>query len=82
MVGNLALRRHISAVIKCDFRLYIQQYTSPKQNFEYGYPNSNVLLQFCFERCELHKALCHPTKCDIISHIKLFSTVNNMQYTV
>ena len=31
--------------VKRDFRPYIRQYTSPNENFEYGYPHSNALLQ-------------------------------------
>ena len=50
--------------------MYIQGYTSQNEYFEYDYPNSDALLQFClkFEHCNLHlhKAARHPTKCDII----------------
>ena len=51
-------------------------------NFEYGYPHSNALLQFPLklERCKLHKAACHPTKCDIINDDKLFLTVYRRIY--
>ena len=38
MVGNLFLRRRVSGAVKRDFRMYIQQYTSPNKIFEYGYP--------------------------------------------
>ena len=31
-----------SEILKHDFRPYIRQYTSPNENFEYGYPQSNV----------------------------------------
>ena len=36
---------------------------------EYGYPHSGALWQFCLklEHCKPHKAMCHPTKCDIIN---------------
>ena len=37
-VGNLVLQRRISGALKRDFRTYIQRYTSPNENFEYGYP--------------------------------------------
>ena len=30
--------------LKRDFRTYIRGYTSPNENFEYGYPHSNALL--------------------------------------
>ena len=45
-VGNLGLRQRAGGVVKHDFRQYIQLYTSPNVNFEYGYPHSNALLQF------------------------------------
>ena len=45
-VGNLVLRRRVSRAVKRDFR----QYTSPNENFEYGYPHSNALSTF-----SLHK---------------------------
>ena len=45
-VGNLVLRRRVSKAVKRDFRKYIRRYTSPNENFEYGYPNSNALLNF------------------------------------
>ena len=45
-VGNLVLWRCASGAVKRDFRPYIRQYTSPNENFEYGYPHSNALLQF------------------------------------
>ena len=49
-VGNLALRRRVSGAVKRDFRTYIRRYTSPNENFEYGYPHSNALLKFPFKR--------------------------------
>ena len=45
-VGNLVLRRRASGAVKRDFRTYIRRYTSPNEDFEYGYPHSNALLQF------------------------------------
>ena len=42
-VGNIVLRRRVSGAVKHDFRPYIRRYTSPNENFEYGYPHSNVL---------------------------------------
>ena len=81
-VGNLVLRRRTSGDVKRDFRTYIQPYTSPNENFEYGYPHSNVFLQFGpkLKRCKMHKAARHPTKCDIINDIKLFPTVYRRIY--
>ena len=48
-VGNLVLQRRVSGAVKHDFRLYIQQYTSPNENFEYGYPHFNALLTFSLQ---------------------------------
>ena len=50
MVGNLVLRRRISGAVKRDFRTYIQRYTSPKENFEYGYTHFNALLIFSLKK--------------------------------
>ena len=50
MVGNLVLRRRVSGAVKRDFRTYIRRYTSPNENFEYGYPHSNALLTFPFKK--------------------------------
>ena len=79
-VGNLVLRRRAIGAIKRDFRTYIRRYTSPNENFEYGYPHSNAFLQFelKLEHCKPHKAARHSTKYDVINDIKLFPTV----YTV
>ena len=77
-VRNLVLRRRASGAVKRDFRTYIQRYTSPVENFEYGYPHSNALLQFelKLERCKPHKAARHLTKCDVhVINDKLFLTV-------
>ena len=76
-VGNLVLRRRASGAVKRELRTYILRYTSPNENFEYGYPHSNALLQshLKFESCKPHKAARHPTKCDIINDVKLFPTV-------
>ena len=60
--GNSVIWRCANGAIKCDFQKYIRQDTSPNENFEYGYPHSNALLQFHLklERCKLHNAACHP----------------------
>ena len=81
-VGNLVLRRRASGAVKHDFRPHIRQYTSLNENCEYGYPNSNALLQVALklERCKPHKAACHPTKCDIINDVKPFLTVYRRIY--
>ena len=49
-VGNLVLRRRVSRAVKRDFRTYIRRYTSPNENFEYGYPHSNALLTFFLQK--------------------------------
>ena len=49
-VGNLVLRRRVSGAVKRDFRTYIRRYTSPNENFEYGYPHSNALLKFSLQK--------------------------------
>ena len=67
-VGNLVLRRRVSGAVKRYFRTYIRRYTSPNENFEYGYPYSNALLTFSLQKtvkmyfvaptssgCQLHK---------------------------
>ena len=76
-VGNLVLLRRVSGAVKHGFLPYVRQCTSPNENFEYGYPHSNALLQFLLklELCRPHKAVHHPTKHDIINDIKLFLTV-------
>ena len=54
----------------------------PNENFEYGCPHSNALLQFRLklERCKPHNAARHPTKCDVINDFKLFPTVYHRIY--
>ena len=56
--------------------------TSPNENFEYGYPHSNALLQFelKLERCKPRKAARHPTKCDVANDDILFPTVYRRIY--
>ena len=53
------------------------QGTSPIENFEYGYPQTNALLQFHgkLECCKPHIVARHPMKCDQINEVKLFHTV-------
>ena len=81
-VGKLVLRRRASGAVKRDCQTYIRRYTSPNENFEYGYSHSNALLQFDFklERCKPHKAAHHPTKGDVIDDVKLFPTVYRRIY--
>ena len=43
MVGHFVLRRRVRGAVKRNFRPYNQRYTSPNENFEYGYPHSNAL---------------------------------------
>ena len=49
-VGNLVLRRRVSGAVKRDFRTNIRRYASSNENFEYGYPHSNALLNFPLKR--------------------------------
>ena len=81
-VGNLVIRRRASGAVKRDFRTYIRRYTSPNENFEYGYPHSNALLQFELKlgRCKPLKAARHPKKCDVMNDVKLFPTVYRRIY--
>ena len=58
-VGNLVLRRRASGAVKRDFRTYIRRYTSPKENFEYGYLHSNALLQFRLDFMQF-KSVANP----------------------
>ena len=83
MVGNLFLQLRLSGAVKRDFRPYIQQFTSPNENFEYGYPHSNSLMQSCLklERFKRHRATHHQMKCDVINDVKLFSTVYRRIYS-
>ena len=82
-VRNLVLRRRASRAVKRDFRTYIRRYAFPNENFEYGYPHSNALLQFrlVLERWKLHKAARHPARCDVINDVKLFPTVYRRIYS-
>ena len=56
---------------------YIQQYSSPNENFEYDHLHSDALLyiRLKLECYKPHKASCHPTKCDVINDAKLFPTL-------
>ena len=76
-VGNLVLWRRASKALKLNFRPYIRRYTSPDENFEYGYRHFNALLQFYLklDRCKLHKAARRPTKCGVINDVKQFPTL-------
>ena len=73
-VTYLVVWQHASEAVKHDFQPFIQRYTSPNENFEYGYPHSNALLQFLLklEHCKRHKAAHNQTQCDIINDINYF----------
>ena len=81
-VGNLVLRRRASGAVKRDFRTYIRRYTSPNENFEYSYPNSNALLQLRLEleRWKPHKAAHHQARGDVINDVKLSPKVYRRIY--
>ena len=73
-VGNLVLRRRVSGAVKRDFRTYIRRYTSPNENFEYGYPHSNALLTFSLQKDSENVLFCaytssghqlHKTACQL-----------------
>ena len=51
MVRNLVFRRQMSPAIKRYFRHIPDDIPVTSQNeiFEYGYPHSNALLQFCLK---------------------------------
>ena len=72
----------MSGAVKRDFQMYIWRYTSTNENFAYGYPHFNALLQFelKLERCKPHKPARHPTKCDVINDFNLFRTVYRRIY--
>ena len=63
-VGNLVLRRRVSGAVKRDFRTYIRRYTSPNENFEYGYPHSNALLTFSLQKDSENVLCCAYTSSD------------------
>ena len=64
-VGNLVLWQRVSGAVKRDFRTYIQQYTSPNENFEYGYPHSNALSTFFLQKDSKNVLCCAYTSSDV-----------------
>ena len=54
----------------------------PNENFEYGYPHSNALLQFRLESedWQPHKDARYLTKCDLLNDVKMFPTVYRRIY--
>ena len=79
MVRNSFLRRLVGGAVKHDFRMYIQQYTSPNEHFEYGCPRSNAVLClftikiFVSSQIGALQATCHPTKYDLINDVETIS---------
>ena len=63
-VGNLVLRRRVSGAVKRDLQTYIRRYTSPNENFEYGYPHSNALLTFSLQKNSENVLFCAYTSSD------------------
>ena len=49
-VGNLVLRQCVSGAVKRDFGAFIRRYTSPNENYVYGFPHSNALLKCFFQK--------------------------------
>ena len=78
MDGNLVLRRRVSGDVKRDFRTYIRRYTSPNENFEYGYPHSNALLTFPLQKDSGNVLCCAYTN----SGCKLHKTVASCIYSL
>ena len=81
-VGNLVLRRRASGAVKRDFRTYIRRYTSPNENFEYGYP---ILMHFCsflsnWSAASRVKPYAIQPRCDVINDVKQFATVYHRIY--
>ena len=56
-VRNLVLWQRVSRAVKRDFQMYIRRYTSPNENFEYGYPHSNAILTFSLKK-DSENVLC------------------------
>ena len=54
---KLVLQQRVSEALKRDFRMYIQRYTSPNENFEYGYPHSYALLTISLQK-DSENVLC------------------------
>ena len=85
-VGNSVLRRRVSGAVKRNFRTYIQRYTSPNENFEYGYPHSYALLTFSLQKDSENVLFCAYTSSDA-SCIKplvscIYSLVNQWKATL
>ena len=76
-VRNIFIQQRWCRAVKLNFGQYIPQINFPNENIEYGYPNSNALLQFYLklECCKPLKVVCRPTKGDVIKDVKLFLTV-------
>ena len=85
-VGNLVLRRRVSGAVKRDFRTYIRRYTSPNENFEYGYPHSNALLTIAFKKTVkmYFVAHIHPAAASCIKPLGscIYSLVNQWKATL
>ena len=85
-VGNLVLRRRVSGAVKRDFRTYIRRYTSPNENFEYGYPHFNAPLTFSLQK-DSENVLCCAYTSSNASCIKplascIYSLVNQLKATL
>ena len=74
-VGNLVLRRRVSGAVKPNFRTYIRRYTSPNENFVYGYPHSNALLVFSLQK-DSENVLC-PAAASCIKPLAKFHFSTN-----
>ena len=81
-VGNLVLRRPVSGAVKRAFRTYIRRYTSPNENFEYGYPHSNAILTLDNET--LLCCACTSSDASCIKQLAscIYSLVNQWKATI
>ena len=79
-VGKLVLRQRVSRAIKRDFRTYIRRYTSPNENFEYGYPHSNALLTFSLRKGSENALCCTYTQQSLPAAYIYLSTNEKWRY--
>ena len=76
----------LRVAVKLNFRQYIRRYTSPNENFEYGYPHSNAQLTFSLQN-DSEKVLFLRLRTAAASCIKplascIYSLVNQWKATL
>ena len=74
-IGNSVLQWPACGAIKRDSWWYIRRYTSPNENFEYFYPQSNALLQF-FPQIEALQATLSRTSSNDMWRNKWCQTIS------